>query len=126
MTKNILPDSVGQEARDVMLVSQTALQNIKHNLKLAQDRMKKHADKKRTERVLQVGDMAYLQLQPYRHNALGVHKCLQLHSKFYGPFKTIQRIGQIAYKLLLLEGCGIHLVFHVSQLKKHIGVKVIP
>jgi hypothetical protein len=46
MTKNILPDSVGQEARDVMLVSQTALQNIKHNLKLAQDRMKKHADKK--------------------------------------------------------------------------------
>jgi hypothetical protein len=90
ITKNILPDTVGTEARDVLLVRQTALQNIKDNLKLAQDRMKKYADMMRTERVLEVGDMAYLKLQPYRHNALGLHKTLKLHSKFYGPFKVLQ------------------------------------
>jgi hypothetical protein len=90
ITKNILPDTVGTEARDVLLVRQTALQNIKDNLKLAQDRMKKYADMTRTERVLEVGDMAYLKLQPYRHNALGLHKTLKLHSKFYGPFKVLQ------------------------------------
>jgi hypothetical protein len=126
ITENILPDEIGAEARDVLLIRQTALSNIKSNLKVAQDRMKKQADKHRTERTLEVGDMAYLKLQPYRHNALGVHNCLKLYSKFYGPFKIIQKVGQVAYKLLLPEGCAIHPVFHVSQLKKHIGPKVIP
>jgi hypothetical protein len=49
ITKHILPDSEGQEARDVVLVRQTTLSNIKYNLQLAQERMKKQADKKRTE-----------------------------------------------------------------------------
>jgi hypothetical protein len=63
-------------------VRQSALQNIKKNLQLAQERMKKQVDKKRTERVLEVGDMSYLKLQLYRHNSLGIHKNLKLHSKF--------------------------------------------
>jgi hypothetical protein len=121
-----LPVSVGEEARDVMLVKQAALQNIKHNLMVAQERMKKYAHKHRTERALRVGDMAYLKLQPYRHNALGIHKNLKQHSKFYGPFRVIQKVGQVEYKLLLSAGCAIHPVFHISQLKKHIGDKVIP
>jgi hypothetical protein len=70
--------------------------------------------------------MTYLKRQPYRHNSLGIHKEIKLHSKYYGPFKVLQRIGQVAYKLLLPDGCSIHPVFHVSQLKKHIGNKVVP
>jgi hypothetical protein len=126
ITENLLPDSVGVEARDMMLVRQTALQNIKNNLKVAQERMKRHADKKRTKRTLQVGDMAYLKLQPYGHNALSVHRSLKLHSKFYGPFIVLQKVGQVAYKLLLPKGCSIHPFFHVSRLKQHVGPKVIP
>jgi hypothetical protein len=126
ITENLLPDSVGAEAKDLLLVRQTALQNIKENLKVAHERMKRHADKKRTERTIQVGDMAYLKLQPYRHNVLGVHKSLKLHSKFYGPFKVLQKVGPVAYKLLLPEDCSIHPVFHVSQLKQHLGPKVVP
>jgi hypothetical protein len=52
ITDNILPDSVRVEARDMMLVRQTTLQNIKNNMKVAQGRMKRHADKKRTKRNL--------------------------------------------------------------------------
>jgi hypothetical protein len=90
-----------QEARDILLVRQIALHTIKNNLKIAQDRMKKQADK-RSERVLEIGNMAYLNMQPYRHNALGLHKCLKFHSRFYGSFKVIEKIGQLSYKLLVL------------------------
>jgi hypothetical protein len=103
-----------------------ALNTIKQNLQLAQEMMKKYANQKRSERQHAVGDMAYLKLQPYRHNTLGIHKALKLHSKYYGPFKVLQKIGQVAYKLLLPADCSIHHVFHVSQLKKHIGTKVVP
>jgi hypothetical protein len=96
ITENILSDAMGQEARDMLMVKQSALQTIKNNLHLARERMKKQADKRRSENTLQVGDMAYLKLQRYRHNALGIHKCLKLHSKYYDPFKVIQKIGQVA------------------------------
>jgi hypothetical protein len=102
------------------------LKNIKHNLQIAQDRMKKYADKKRTERTLDVGDMAYLKMQPYRHTSLGIHNSIKLHSKYYGPFIVLQQVGKVAYKLLLPDDCSFHTVFHISQLKKHIGPKVVP
>jgi hypothetical protein len=38
----------------------------------------------------------------------------------------IQHVGNRAYKLQLPEGVLIHLVFHISQLKLHIGDKAVP
>lgn len=70
--------------------------------------------------------MVYLKLQPYRHTSLSTHRCLKLHSKYYGPFRVLARIGKAAYKLLLPEGCHLHNVFHVSQLKQHLGPQAIP
>ena len=70
--------------------------------------------------------MVYLKIQPYRHTSLSIHRSLKLHSKFYGPFRVLEKIGKVAYKLLLPEGCQLHSVFHVSQLKKHIGSTAVP
>ncbi|WVZ49776.1 LOW QUALITY PROTEIN: hypothetical protein U9M48_001105 [Paspalum notatum var. saurae] len=49
-----------------------------------------------------------------------------LHSKYYGPFRVLEQIGRAAYKILLPEGCSLHDIFHVSQLKKHLGPKAVP
>ena len=42
----------------------------------------------------------------------------KLKTRFVGPFKIEQKIGQQAYKLLLLETWKVHPVFHISSLKK--------
>jgi hypothetical protein len=70
--------------------------------------------------------MVYLKLQPYRLHAFDLPKHLKLMTKYYGPFRVIAKIGPAAYKLQLPSSTEIHHVFHVSQLKKHIGPKAIP
>lgn len=121
----LYPAEQVQDFSSVLTTEQTAAQ-IKAKLLKAQTRMKHYADKKRSERTLEVGDMVYLKLQPFRHTTLSVHRYLKLHSKYYGPFRVTEKVGPVAYKLLLPEDCKLHPTFHVSQLKKHLGPQAIP
>ena len=84
--------------------------------------MKQIADKYRTERVFQEGDWVFLKLQPYRQETVAIRKNLTLATKFFGTFQIIAKVGAVAYKLKLLEGARIHPVFHISLLKKKVGV----
>ena len=92
----------------------------------AQARIKHQADKHRIERQLEVGDLVYLKIQPYRHSSHSIHRSLKLYSKYYGPFRVLEKIGKVAYKLLLPDNCNLHPIFYVSQLKKDIGPKAVP
>ena len=84
--------------------------------------MKQQADHHRSERSFEVGDWIFLRLQPYKQMSLKQSKKdNKLSPKYYGPYKVLQKIGTMVYKLELPTSSRVHLVFHVSCLKKVIG-----
>ena len=68
--------------------------------------------------------MVYRNLQPYRQSSLKQKGAEKLKPCFYGPYRVIRRVGQVAYELELSQGSKIHNIFHVSCLKKALGQQV--
>jgi hypothetical protein len=70
----------------------------------------------------------FLEKQPYVQTSLAPHSNQKLASKYFGPFRVVQKVGKVAYHLDLPSSTSMHLVFHVSQLKKMVGshVEVTP
>jgi len=110
-------ESVGQqlEARD------TLLKQARLKLSQPQNRMKHLYDKGHKERKFQKGDLVYVRLHPYRQQTIARRLNIKLAAKFYGPYKVLERIGEVAYRLELPQGSKVHPVYHVSSLKKQWG-----
>ena len=78
------------------------LQLLKDNLNLTQNRMKQQEDQHRNEIIFDVGDWVFLGKQPYKQMSLKqAKKDNKLSPKYYGPYKVLQNIGTMAYKLEL-------------------------
>ncbi|GJZ33212.1 hypothetical protein Tco_0578648 [Tanacetum coccineum] len=66
----------------------------------------------------QVGDKVMLKVSPWK-GVVRFGKWGKLNPRYVGPFKVIERVGEVAYKLELLEELSrVHNTFHVSNLKK--------
>nr|GFB43447.1 putative reverse transcriptase domain-containing protein [Tanacetum cinerariifolium] len=91
---------------------------IKQRMQAARDRQKSYADLKRKPMEFQVGDKVMLKVSPWK-GVVRFGKRGKLNPRYVGPFKVLERVGDVAYKLDLPEELSrVHNTFHVSNLKK--------
>ncbi|GJR30071.1 hypothetical protein Tco_1106303 [Tanacetum coccineum] len=66
----------------------------------------------------QVGDKVMLKVSPWK-GVVPFGKQGKLNPRYVRPFKVLEKVGSVAYKLKLLkEPSRVHNTFHVSNLKK--------
>nr|GEV64444.1 putative reverse transcriptase domain-containing protein [Tanacetum cinerariifolium] len=82
---------------------------IKQRMQAARDRQKSYADLK---------DMVMLKVSPWK-GVVHFGKRGKLNPRYVGPFKVLDKVGTVAYKLKLSQELSrVHNTFHVSNVKK--------
>nr|GEW03089.1 putative reverse transcriptase domain-containing protein [Tanacetum cinerariifolium] len=89
-----------------------------NRLLAARSRQKRYADVRRKPLEFKVGDKVMLKVSSWK-GVIRFGKRKKLSPCYIRPFKTLSRVGPVAYKLELpRELQGIHNSFHVSNMKK--------
>jgi hypothetical protein len=93
---------------DVLRDAEEHVRKIRENLRVAQSRQKSYADNRRRDLAFEVGDYVYLKVSPMRSvkrfNMKG-----KLAPRYVGPFRVLNRRGEVAYQLELPESLsGVH------------------
>ena len=83
------------------------------HIRAAQQRQKHYADLKRSEVEYNKDDKVLLNTVNLKLTSAGARKILP---KYVGPFRILERIGKVAYRLELPKQMKCHPVFHVSLL----------
>jgi hypothetical protein len=103
---------------ELVKVTTEKVRMIQDKMKGAQDRQKSYADNRRRPLEFEVGDQVYLKVAPWK-NIIRFGMKGKLTPRYIGPFEVVQRIGPVAYRLVLPPHLSkIHNVFHVSLLRK--------
>ncbi|GKA86747.1 putative reverse transcriptase domain-containing protein [Tanacetum coccineum] len=91
---------------------------VKQRMQTARDRQKSYADKKRKPMDFQVGDKVMLKVLPWK-GVVCFGKRGKLNPRYVGPFKVLEKVRAVAYKLELPQELSrVHNIFHVSNLKR--------
>ena len=114
-------DEVGERkliGSKIVQVTCDKIKVIRDRLKIAQDRQKSYANNHRRDLVFEVGDRVFLRISPWK-GVLRFGKRGKLSPRYIGPYKIVERNGEVAYRLELPSDLDrIHDVFHVSMLRK--------
>jgi transposase InsO family protein len=86
----------------------------------AQENQKRFADEKRTEAEFDINDEVLVSTENLNPEVYRNSPSKKLLPKFAGPYKIIEKINEVAYKLQLDANMNrIHPVFHISALKQY-------
>ena len=92
---------------------------IRKRLFTAQSRQKSYADVRRRPLEFKAGDPVFLKVMPKR-GVIRFGKRGKFSPRYIGPFKVLERVGAVAYRLALPPSLSnVHDVFHVSMLRKY-------
>jgi hypothetical protein len=84
---------------DILHEAEKQIHMVRQNLRVTQSRQKSYADHRR-ELSFEVGDFVYLKVSPMR--GLSCSKVRgKLTPRFIGPFKILEKRGEVAYQLEL-------------------------
>ncbi|GKC92990.1 hypothetical protein Tco_1158432 [Tanacetum coccineum] len=87
-------------------------------MQATRDRQKSYANLKRKPMEFQVGDRVMLKVSPWKW-VVRFGKRGKFNPRYVGPFKVLEKVGSVAYKLELPQELRrVHNTFHVSNLKK--------
>ncbi|GKE87968.1 hypothetical protein Tco_1565443 [Tanacetum coccineum] len=91
---------------------------IKQRMQAARDRQKSYTGLKHKPMEFQVGDRVMLKVSPWK-GVVCFGRRGKLNPRYVGPFKVLEKIRTVAYKLELPQELSrVYNTFYVSNLKK--------
>jgi hypothetical protein len=81
-------------------------------------------DRHRVGLRFEIGDVVYLTVQPFRPSPWRRGGVERMRPCLFGPFRVIQRAGEVAYELELSAGSQGRSIYHVSCLQRVWGPQV--